>query len=215
MPDSTTHAPSSHIAPNIFIHKMDSNKNTIWIREMSGSSNGDDEGLAITTDQNGTIYSSGFFMDVIDFNPDASSNYFMAGLSDLYILKWRQPVATKPDFGWSVQTSGAFGLVDGSVITTDQAGNTYATGSFMGLVDFDPGPGAKILSADSAEDFNSGSGVYVYKLNTKNELHWARSFGGPHNDTATAIVTDKDGNVYITGQFRERWISTRGMDIII
>lgn len=80
-------------------------------------------------------------------------------------------------------------------LTTDSAGNVYATGYFIGTVDFDPGPDQYFLSSQG------GQAIYLTKLNSAGALAWAIAFGGPGYKGGSAVKTDAYGHVYLTGLF--------------
>src|SRR5207247_5059890 len=84
-----------------------------------------------------------------------------------------------------------------SEIAVDLAGELYATGTFRGVVDFDPGSGvANLGSGAGAAD------TYVLKLDPTGILLYARSIGGGASTTwATGIFADGAGNIYLTGAF--------------
>jgi hypothetical protein len=90
--------------------------------------------------------------------------------------------------------SGTESLSDAGV---DKAGNIYTTGTFTGIVDFDPGTGVANLG--------SGSGAadsYVLKLNPNGNILYTRSIGGGASTTrASSIFPDGAGNMYLSGGF--------------
>jgi hypothetical protein len=56
---------------------------------------------------------------------------------------------------------------------TDINGNVYTTGSFIDIVDFDPGPGVFNLTS-SVGNYD----IYVSKLDANGNFVWARQMGG-------------------------------------
>ena len=96
-----------------------------------------------------------------------------------------------------VRGIGGFATDRGTRVTVDTAGNIYLTGSFTGLVDFDPGPGTFNITGGGAQD------AFVVKLNSSGNLVWAKRFGGAFDDKATEAAFDTSGNVYITGFFAD------------
>ncbi|MCK6470360.1 MAG: PKD domain-containing protein [Planctomycetes bacterium] len=82
----------------------------------------------------------------------------------------------------------------GAAIACDADGNTYITGYFYGLVDFDPGPAEQFMSDD---DNQYG---YLAKYDPNGGLVWVV----PLADTPVygwAVAVDVDGNAYVTGEF--------------
>uniref|UniRef100_B8HS32 Hemolysin-type calcium-binding region n=1 Tax=Cyanothece sp. (strain PCC 7425 / ATCC 29141) TaxID=395961 RepID=B8HS32_CYAP4 len=69
-------------------------------------------------------------------------------------------------------------------VATDKYGNIYIAGyTYGGLNGNNKG----------------GSDAFVAKYNSAGNLLWTRQLGTPANDSATGVVSDKYGNVYITG----------------
>ena len=99
------------------------------------------------------------------------------------------------NFKWAVSIGGSAADL-GTAVTYDNDGNVYATGSFVGTVDFDPGPGTYNLTSAGADD------VFVTKLDANGNLIWAKQMGGGSFDYGTSICVDDLGNVYTIGYFR-------------
>lgn len=98
-----------------------------------------------------------------------------------------QPLA----FDWVRQSS----YVDITAITTDNSGNLYTTGIFIGSVDFDPGTGL-----DTFSDAGDGD-IFISKMAPNGHLLWVKHFGGFSYDQGNGLVTDGAGNVYVAGFF--------------
>lgn len=73
-----------------------------------------------------------------------------------------------------------------AAIATDASGNTYVTGSRI-----TNSLSTWLVPAESSE-------VFVAKLDASNERVWIQYFPGKE-DSGTALVTDRDGNVYVAG----------------
>lgn len=95
------------------------------------------------------------------------------------------------------QTQWAIGIEGQSAnaIFSDSLGNVYTTGSFIGNVDFDPGPGVVTLPHNI-----SGNNSYITKMDSAGNLIWARGLAGV-DLTAWGVVVDKQQNVYVSGLF--------------
>ncbi|MBK8705089.1 MAG: hypothetical protein IPN33_17020 [Saprospiraceae bacterium] len=102
----------------------------------------------------------------------------------------------------------------------DGAGNSYITGTFQQIVDFDPGPGVFELTAVGDYD------IFVAKIDPQGQLVWARQIGSPSNDQGFGICRDAGGNLWVTGHFSgltdfdpgpgESWSNSQGLtDIFI
>ena len=190
-PGDETNNHSSNGSYDIFIQKLDSAGNLIWIRAIGGPS--DDRGMSIALDDSGNIYATGSFHETVDFDPDLGVNNLISnGKEDSFILK----LDSNGDFLWA----GAIGSTSDDIarsIAVDADGNTYITGLFEGSVDFDPGEGTFILSTGIIDH-----DIFIQKLNSNGDFLWAKDMGGPsNNDHGSSIAVDASANVYTTGGF--------------
>lgn len=87
---------------------------------------------------------------------------------------------------------GGAGDQAGAAVTTDAAGNVLITGAFAGTVNFG---GVDLTSTDADVD------LYVAKFSPTGQHLWSQRFGELKAQVGTAIATDSDGNVYVTGLF--------------
>ena len=81
----------------------------------------------------------------------------------------------------------------GQSVVTDDLAKVYATGTFRGKVDVDPGPDSFFLSS-----ILGNPTVYVIKLNKFHQLVWAKALG---TGTGLEITLDHDGKVDVAGSF--------------
>jgi hypothetical protein len=84
----------------------------------------------------------------------------------------------------------------GKDVTTDPSGNVILLSEFRLSYDADPGAGTTTLSSQGGTD------ISIAKFDTDGNLLWAKSIGGSADDIATRVATDSDGNIYISGAFR-------------
>ncbi|RLA18403.1 MAG: hypothetical protein DRQ62_13620 [Gammaproteobacteria bacterium] len=175
---------------DIFIQKLDNNGNFIWVKQMGGTSS--DKGFSIATDANGNIYTTGQFLNTVDFDPGAGTfNLTSAGSSDIFVLK----LDNNGDFIWAKQMGGTIDDM-GLALAVDNNGNVYTTGFFLNTVDFDPGAGiANLSSVGGSRD------MFIQKLDTSGNFIWVKQMGGSGDDGGLSIATDADGNIYSTGNF--------------
>jgi hypothetical protein len=76
-------------------------------------------------------------------------------------------------------------------MAVDESGNVFVTGAIRGT----------FTSGDVSVTSVGGSDILLLKYAPDGELLWGRAAGGPINDAAFGVDTDKDGNVYITGAY--------------
>ncbi len=98
------------------------------------------------------------------------------------------------DFIWAKSMGGPSGDI-GHALTIDIAGNIYATGTFSGTVDFDPGVGV--------HDLNTlfGNAIFFQKLNADGDFVWAKTIEDNEAVLPNSISLDNNGNIIIAGTF--------------
>ncbi len=175
---------------DIFIHKLDSDGNLLWVKQMGAGSG--DWGRSITTDDNGNVYITGVFQGTVDFDPGAGvHNFTSAGFDDIFIQK----LDSNGNFLWAKQM-GSSGFDKGYSLITDVSGNVYSTGKFTNTVDFDPGVGIYNLTS-----FGDGD-IFIQKLDSDGNFVFAKQMGGDSgNDWGYSITIDGSSNLYTTGNF--------------
>jgi hypothetical protein len=168
--------------------------NLEWASQIGGSCWEDAEEDGVTTvavDTAGNVYTAGFFCGTSDFDPGASSfpmtsagygtNYFIYKLNKTGVFQWAKMITTHRR---------------NIAIALDAGGNVYATGTYAGIVDFDPGPDSFKLNS------SSDPAAFILKLDTAGDFVWAKSLGGLGGYTSgTDIAIDTSGNIYSTGSF--------------
>ncbi len=138
---------------DIFISKLDSDGNFVWAKAIGGGL-GNDQGLGISIDASGNVYTTGWFRGGVDFDPGSDVfNLTSSVLYDIFISK----LDTDGNFVWAGKLGGA-GANLGNDITIDKHGNIYTTGQFTSTADFDPGPSAFHLTSFGSRD------VFVHKM---------------------------------------------------
>jgi len=126
-------------------------------------------------------------------------------------------------FGQNFEWAGTFGGSGEDVVRdlyVDASGNSYATGYFTDIADFDISEAQFNAAADSFYD------VFIQKTNSLGEFQWVKTIGGTPFEYGVGICSDDDGNVYVTGVFEEtidfnpgagvfEMTSSGGLDIFI
>ena len=192
-PSAATANLTSSAYDDIFITKFDRAGNFLWAKRIGGA--GDDDGVAIAVDPNGDIIITGFFDGMVDFDPDSLGIYNLIntpGNVDAFILK----LDANGNFIWAGNIGGGGGGWPSS-LKTDNVGNIYIAGFFLGTYDFDPDAGASFNLTSTT----GSSDIYLLKLNNQGVFQWVKSFGGSLADNASAIVIDANQNCYVTGYF--------------
>lgn len=161
----------------------------VWAKNVGGTSL--DNGLSVTTDASGNVYTTGYFQGTGDFDPGAGiSNLTSVGGTDIFISK----LNSAGSLIWVKQIGGpVFDM--GRCIKVDASGNVYTTGNFGNSVDFNPGAGTFSLTTSGAND------IFVSKLDASGNFVWAKKIGGSTSDYGYSLDLDASGNVYVTGAF--------------
>jgi hypothetical protein len=170
---------------DIFVSAIDANANFKWAKRIGGTRS--DGGYAICCDHTGNIFLAGGFSGVVDFDPGPGT-FTMATPSPTasggFVLK----LDMNGNFLWAIQ----FGASLFRSITIDQSGNILLVGPFMGVVDFDPGPGVFTMTATPMQN------AFLLKLDPGANFLWANQINSGYN---CAVKTDPAGNVYTCGSF--------------
>jgi cytoskeletal protein CcmA (bactofilin family) len=144
---------------------------------------------AVAVDEDGNIYVTGRFDLTVDFGgtsltSNGSRDIFVAKYNAAGSLEWAKSA------GNMQQDNEDFD--EGKGIAVDADGNSYVTGFFCGDVDFG---GTTLSSIDDTAD------VFIAKYDTDGNLEWVISAGGSDHDEGQGIAVDKDGNIYVSGNF--------------
>lgn len=153
---------SSQGGADVFILKLKSNGDFIWVksfegileegtREMYVSPSGNIYSLTIFQ----TTYSTNTVYNKVDFDP-SSSNFYITnkGPSCVVISK----LDSSGNFKWAKPLGGDYSVIDGTDITQDYMGNIFTCGAYQSIVDFNP-------DLPEFKDTTNGSyDIYIHKL---------------------------------------------------
>ena len=175
---------------DVFIQKLDTDGNFLWVKKMGGSSY--DEGHSIALDAAGNVYTTGFFTGIFYFAVEVGTGYVTsAGSKDIFIHK----LDADGNFIWIRKMGGSSEDI-GHSIAVDSAGDIYTTGFFKTTADFDPGEGTANLTSAGQSD------VFILKLDTDGNFLWVEQIAGTQENIGLSItVDDASANVYTTGYF--------------
>ncbi len=176
---------------DIFVQKLDGAGQFQWAGAINSTSPVNPSSVGL--DSAGNIYLAGWYYGFgsVDFDPGPDT--FMLPVTDFKCL-----FVEKLDKTGHLQWAKGL-YVNGSTdckMVTNAAGNIFLTGYFEKTVDFDPGPAEYFLSSNGAED------IFFEKLDASGAFLWAKSIGGPYDDSGFDIALDTSGNIYSTGNFQ-------------
>ncbi|HYG52201.1 MAG TPA: SBBP repeat-containing protein [Flavobacteriales bacterium] len=172
-----------------YISKLDASGNFVWAKRIGSTSS--DMGLSIAVDPSGNVYTSGYFIGTVDFDPGTGvTSLVSGGGADGFILKLDAA-------GSFVSVKRFTGTGNEYIysIAADGSGNVYTTGIFDGTTDFDPGTGTFNLVSGGSQD------IFICKLDASGNFAWVKQVGGAGLDHGWSIAVDASGNVYTTGIF--------------
>lgn len=166
---------------------------------------GSDQATSITSDKNGCIYVTGFFVNTVDFTKDwlgePSDIKTSSASRNVFVLKMN----SNGTYGWTKRL-GAMGSFD---INTDNDRNIIVTGSFYNTVDF-----AEDWGYMDPKISHGGFDSFITKIKFDGDYDWTRCFGDIYTDQAISTTVDNNGNIYFTGiyagvvNFAQDWGST-------
>jgi len=168
---------------DIFVAKLDTNGNWLWAKR-AGSFDYD-MGNSISVDANGNSYVTGKFQYTASFGDFTITS---GGSYDIFIAK----LDTDGNWQWAKQAGGT-GYNVGYWISAEASGNAYVTGRFKEIAMFGDYSVTSIGSND----------IFIAELDTEGNWQWAKQAGGTGSDTGDVIGIDTNGNLYVTGKFRD------------
>jgi hypothetical protein len=138
----------------------------------------------IATDASGNIAITGFFQGSVDFGGGIMTSY--AG-ADVFIAKYDANGAHiwSQHYGNNSQA--------GTGIAFDNDGNVLVTGHFSGTLYLGGGP---LTSAGSLD-------LFLAKYDPGGAHIWSKRIGGAGFEEIASVEADADGNVFLTGFFKE------------
>lgn len=130
---------STNATEDLFFAKLDAAGNYLWTKSTAGNAGALTELYTIKTDAMGSLYTSGFFKNTVDFDPGAgtanmTATHNGADVANGFFMK----LDNDGNFKWAKQLAGA-GESFCRGITVDASSNVFVTGGFKDTTDFDPG----------------------------------------------------------------------------
>ncbi|MEW6467919.1 MAG: T9SS type A sorting domain-containing protein [Bacteroidota bacterium] len=140
---------------DIFVQKLNSSGALVWAKTFGGT--GVEVGYGISADMNGNVYTTGEFDAPGDYDPGPGTvTLTPMGGADAFI----QRLDNSGNYVWAYGLGG--NATDfGYAAHADQSGNVFFSGSFLGTVDFDPGPGTSSQTAGG-----TFGNAFIQKLNS-------------------------------------------------
>lgn len=184
---SSNYALSSNGGNDVFIVKLDTAADVTWAFGFGSNSN--DEGIGIAVDSKGAVFTTGSFVNTVDFDPSSSkTERTSVGRTDIFVAKFD----ASGDFQW-VNTMGE--LLDDTPVSLgiDSEDQLYLTGNVQGELEFDINEGNKYRFDVGWDKFG-----FVLKTNSKQELDWVHML---YKGTVTSLYVSDVQSVHLCGSY--------------
>lgn len=181
-------APYANSNRDYYIQKLDPNGNLLWAKGIGGS--GSDYGQFVVTDSSNNVYIVGNYNDSIDFDPGIGVHTLGTnGVKDYFIQK----LDPSGNLLWAKGFGGPSNLDNLFAIKIANNSDIYLAGLFGDSIDFDPGPGVRMLQSPS-----SSAEIFLQKLDSSGNFIWANSIGGLAGEQPPFLALDNSGDLYLT-----------------
>lgn len=197
--DSITFGSKHLSSPNInsYLIKYDSMGNILWAAQSKSASNISAAAtIYAATDNYGNAYITGNLNDTVTFGSFTLKSFYDVNYSGIFLTKYN----ASGNVLWAKQAtvSSPAGFANASsVAASDDSGNVYTAGYFRDTITF----GAYMLKSMYPTEV-----FYLAKYDSGGNTLWAKQATIPSVKSSAipySVATDKAGNAYITGFFRD------------
>jgi hypothetical protein len=165
-----------------FLAKLDPAGNHLWSQHLAGRLY--QFGHCVAVDGNGSIFAGGTYQQEIYIG----TGMLLSGGEDMFLARFDADGAVLDRRSYGDQSAQPF-----TSMAVDAAGNLFATGSFIGWINFD---GVVFNSAPNDTD------SYVVSFDSTLARRWGVHIGGTREQYVRAIAIDPAGNAGIIGSFK-------------
>ena len=175
-----------------FVSKFDNSGNLLWAKSMGGI--GEDIANSICVDVNENVYTTGWFHEVADIDPNSGIlNLTSNGEKDIFISK----LDSLGNLIWGMGIGGEFND-SGHSITLDSLANVYVVGDqYSAEVDFD-------LTLGSFPLINIGTEAnFIAKYDSHSNFICAMAITPGHNETSynRHVAVDNNNTVWLLANY--------------
>jgi PKD repeat protein len=168
---------------DVFVAKLNSNGNWLWVRKAGG--NGSDTIYSSAMDTSGALVITGGYSATASFG--ATTLPFSGG-TDIFVAK----IDGAGSWIWAKKAGGSNTDIAWKVLT-DIRNAVYISGQFTGTATF----GTTVLTSPGT----GTSDGYVAQLSSGGAWIYVKQLGGISDDIVTGMEQDPVGNLYIGGSF--------------
>jgi hypothetical protein len=154
-----------------------------WVTSFGGA--GSDGARVVAVDGAGNVYSAGWFSGTASFG---GTSLVSAGGQDIFLTK----SSSAGSLLWA-RRFGGLGNETVTCIALDSNGNILLGGNFGGTANLG---GANLVSAGDYD-------IFLAKYDASGNHVWSQRFGGRNLDVPYGVAVDSQGNVVMTGSYRE------------
>jgi hypothetical protein len=174
---------------DLFVAKFSADGTPLWRKGFGDSSALTENVQAVALDEAGNIVIAGAFDGSVNFNGTALPSSGGIGKYDFFLAK----LDSNGGYLWSKRFESISNsvLLAVAALAVDSDNNVFLGGSVLGPVDF----GGGTLAAQGDWD------VFLASFDASGVYRWSKRFGGAQTDGGSAVATDPQGNVLLTGAF--------------
>ncbi len=187
---------------DVYLVKFDSSGSLVWVTSWEASGAGYTYGMYrnggkyLVADSMDNVYVHGSFEGSVDFDPGSGVDFHQG--PGMFISSFDSSGQFRMAETWL--SIGEFGIVSTGVSVTGN-GEILLTGSFIGEINLDPGPGQEIYTSEDTRD------AFLVKLDSSGGYLWSQVWGGESDSEydgngGFGVTVDSDGYVYQTGWFK-------------
>ena len=177
---------------DVYILKLNSAGNFLWVRTFGNSANDIVEKAQV--DKLNNIILTGRFSASLDFDPSLNVDIKTSnGFSDTYILK----LNNLGNYLWS-KTVGGTGNDVSRGLSINSTNDVTIAGNFFQTVDFDPGPAVVNKTAPSVN-------IYILQLNEAGNFNWVKVLEGPVANSVQVndLMFDNNDNLLLNASYKD------------
>jgi hypothetical protein len=193
-PGAGTDSKASAGISDIFLTKINADGTYGYTKTMGGT--GSDDTQAVAVDPDGSVFVSGYFNNIADFDPGAGTDSKTpAGAYDAFLTK----INADGTYGYTKAVGGtgddyAYG------VATDQDGNVYIAGYFSSATaDFDPGVGT--------DNYGGTDEIFLTRINADGTYGYTKTLDNTdgnayaYNYYGNLVTVDRSNDIYLSGTF--------------